>query len=111
MGMPHNLEDVDFSADSLNIIDVGYLVLLQNFDGDLRNEGFRHFKFIIKSTYLLFGVDVDSLFYFSEGTLAKCLGDSVIANNDFFSSFNRRLILLNFFFFLFVFLLVLHCSS
>ena len=33
--MPYYLQDVKFSADSLYIIDIGYLAFLKNFNGDL----------------------------------------------------------------------------
>ena len=68
MWMPNNLKNMDFSSYSFNIIDIFYLPFVQYLDG--------HF---------LSSVNVESLFYFSECSLAKSLFYFVIS--DHFVSF------------------------
>lgn len=63
-GVPHDLQDVDFSLDSLDVVDVLDLPFVQNLD--------RHF---------LPGENVKTLLHFSEGALAECLFDLIVSNH------------------------------
>ena len=36
--MSNDLQDMDFTTDSFDIVHVGYLVFLENFDGDLQRK-------------------------------------------------------------------------
>jgi len=60
----HYLQNVDLASDTLYVIDLGYLVFLENFNGDS-----------------LARKQVDALFYFAKSALAQCFCNSVAADD------------------------------
>ena len=70
--MSHYLEDVEFSADSLHIIDISYFALFEDFNGDLiSNYYVKISHFTSMSTYLLLRLQMDPFLHFAKCTLTK----------------------------------------